>query len=203
MASYTIDILPNPAPDHDTLLEYSSRLKTLRLRSLKEDAKGFISKYESEFDEPEDFWLNRLQSSRAIHLILGRNNHANTNATLMQKDWVGFVVIIAPAREGIEDKTRPASGEWEMAALYVEPEARGQGHGKRLVEATIDYVKTHGFVDGIETPCCLTSVRHGNDDALRLYQSLGFRIIDPKAHVEKEGRDYLTTNLRLDLHHDQ
>jgi ribosomal protein S18 acetylase RimI-like enzyme len=131
--------------------------------------------------------------------VLGCHSLASPNANLLQKDWVGFVVIIAPSPEGVNSNTQPASTRWEMAALYVKPEVRGQGQGRRLVEATIDLVKEHGFIDENQTPFCLTSVRHGNDNALELYQKLGFRIIDPNEHIEKEGREYLATALRIDF----
>ena len=199
MASFSVDVLPNPAPNHDTLLRYSARLKALRLRSLKDDTKSFISKYESEVDQPEDFWLNRLRSDRAFHLVLARESTESSSATLLQKEWVGFVVIIAPARGKVQNTGQPSSSEWEMAALYIEPEVRGQGLGERLVRATIDYVKGHGFINENETQCCLTSVRHGNDNALWLYQRLGFRVIEPNAHIEKEGMNYLATKLRIDF----
>ena len=44
-----------------------------------------------------------------------------------------------------------------------------------------------------------TSVLHGNENALELYQKLGFRIVEPNAHHEKEGREYLTTKLSIDF----
>jgi ribosomal protein S18 acetylase RimI-like enzyme len=203
MSSFSVDILPNPAADHETLVQYSARLKALRLRSLREDTNAFISKYESEVSEPDDFWLDRLKFDRAFHLILGRHGAPESPKDLMQKEWVGFVVIIAPSRAGVESIGQPAAAEWEMAALYIQPELRGQGLGKRLVEATIEYVKEHGLVDGKTTPSCVTSVRHGNERALELYQRLGFRIIDSNEHVEKEGRSYLTTRLKIDVRRDQ
>ncbi|KIX95615.1 uncharacterized protein Z520_08735 [Fonsecaea multimorphosa CBS 102226] len=200
MASFSVQALPNPAPDHDTFLEYSSRLKTLRLRSLKEHAKSFISRYESEVSQPEEFWLNRLRDNRATHLILLRHNALTHESTLLQNQWVGFVVITAPTRKEVDDVGRSSSAEWYMAALYVEPEVRGQGLGKRLVQATIDHVRDNSSREHDESPCCLTSVVHGNENALELYQKLGFRIINPKEEVENEGRKYLSTKMRIEVY---
>ncbi|KAJ9609918.1 hypothetical protein H2200_006247 [Cladophialophora chaetospira] len=199
MASFSIDVLPSPALNHDTLLQYSARLKALRLRSLKGDTKSFISKYESEVGQPEDFWLARLRNDRAVHLILARDSTESSDLELLQKQWVGFVVIVAPSRGNVKHTGQRSSAEWEMSALYIEPDVRGQGLGKRLVEATIDYIGKHGFKDEGETPVCLTSVRHGNDSALGLYQKLGFFVIEPNEHIEKEGRSYLATQLRFDF----
>ncbi|KIW95384.1 uncharacterized protein Z519_03968 [Cladophialophora bantiana CBS 173.52] len=200
MSFFSIHTLPSPALDHNTLLEYSSRLKALRLRSLKEDAKSFISRYESEVAEPEEFWLDRLRDDRATHLILVRHNALAQESTLLGHQWVGFVVIIAPNRKKVDEAGRSSSAEWHMAALYVEPEVRDQGLGKRLVRATIDYIRTNSSSEHDESPCCLTSVVHGNDNALDLYQRLGFRIIHPNEEVEKEGRKYLATTLRMEVY---
>ncbi|OAP60619.1 hypothetical protein AYL99_05621 [Fonsecaea erecta] len=199
MASFSVHTLPNTAPDHDTLLEYSSRLKTLRLRSLKEDAKSFISKYESEVSQPECFWLKRLKDDRATHLVLLRHDTLTQKSTLLEHQWVGFVVIVAPDRKEVNDAGQSSPAEWYMAALYVEPEVRGQGLGKRLVQATIDHVRDNSSTEHGRSSCCLTSVVHGNENALDLYQKLGFRIINPNEEVEKEGRKYLSTTLRMEV----
>ncbi|OQU96841.1 hypothetical protein CLAIMM_02869 [Cladophialophora immunda] len=123
MASFSVHTLPNPAPDHDTLLEYSSRLKALRLRSLKEDAKSFISRYDSEVSQSEEFWLNRLRDDQATHLILVRHDALSQKWNLLEHQWVGFVVIVAPNPKNVDDAGRPSPTEWYMAALYVEPES--------------------------------------------------------------------------------
>ncbi|EXJ59077.1 hypothetical protein A1O7_06508 [Cladophialophora yegresii CBS 114405] len=201
MGSFSIDVLPNPAHDHDTLLEYSARLKRLRLRALKGDANSFVSKYEHEADQPQDFWLNRLKADRVVHLILTRENEAKPNETFLQKEWVGFVVISVVRNDESSDKATDnlSADEWNMAAVYIEPEVRGQGLGKRLVRATIDYIKGHISTEDNKAAYCLTSVRHGNDNALELYQRLGFRIVNLNEHMEKDGKEYFMTDLRIDI----
>lgn len=198
MDSFSVDVLPQPAPDHDTLLEYSSRLKTLRLRSLKEEVKSFVARYESEVKEPDEFWLNRLRDDRAIHLLLVREDPPGGNTALLQKEWVGFVVVLAPDMKE-KSEGRSTLQEWYMAALYIEPEARGLGLGKKLVQATFDYIKTTSNREEGESVCYQTNVVHGNDKALELYQKLGFRIVDSDVPLEKEGRKYMSTKLRIDL----
>lgn len=198
MDSFSVDVLPAPVPDHDTLLEYSSRLKTLRLRSLKEEVNSFVSRYESEVQEPEEFWVNRLKDDRAIHLLLVREDPPGGNTPLLQKQWVGFVVVLAPDNRE-KSEGRSTVQEWHMAALYIEPEVRGLGLGKRLVQATFDYIKKNSTREEGDSVSYKTTVVHGNDKALKLYQNLGFRIVDSNEPLEKEGRKYLSTRLGMDL----
>lgn len=175
-------------------------MKALRLKSLKHDPSSFISRYESEVNQPLEFWLDRLRDARAIHLVLTRDDpttrSTDENWAILRNEWVGFVVIIAPDHQDVDEARSP---QWHMAALYINPEVRGRGLGKRLVQTVIDMVKNDpSMVDG-GSPYCLTSVRHGNDNALELYQRLGFVIIDPKEEIEKEGRTYFATTLRIDV----
>jgi ribosomal protein S18 acetylase RimI-like enzyme len=197
MAAFTVEVLPNPAQDEATLREYSTRLKALRLRSLKEDPKSFSSRHESEVKQPENFWLDRLRDQRASHLILARDDGTTHQPTLLEKEWVGFVVIVGPAAgDGV---IQSSSREWFMAALYVMPELRGQGLGETLVRASIRYVKDHGATQDDQTLEYVTSVLHGNKRALELYRRLGFGIIDPEERLEKEGRVSLATKLKFDF----
>lgn len=194
MSNLSIEVVPFPAPDHATLLEYSARFKTLRLRSLKEDSTSFSSKYESEVNQPQEFWLNRLTDDRAVHLVLTRELTGVSDASLLQKQWVGLVVVVETVRA-----TAISSSEWFMAAVYIEPEVRGQGLGKRLVQATIDHVKAHAPREGGMSLRINTSVLHGNNNALELYQRLGFHVIDPNERIEKEGTESLATKLSMEL----
>ena len=120
-----------------------------------------------------------------------------------KRNGLDFVVIIAPARSNERSDLAKAPEEWEMAALYIEPDVRGLGLGKRMVEETIAYIKKHSFSQEGQKAYCLTNVRHGNDNALERYQRLGFHIIDPSERVEKEGREYLATKLRIDIESNQ
>lgn len=203
MVSFSVHSLPRPAPDHDTLVAWSARLKDLRLKSLKSDADSWISTYESEVGQPEEFWLSRLQATRACHLVLVRDgppgHGIDTEALpLLQGDWVGFVVIIGPEPSNM-GKSGSASSEYLMSALFIDAELRGYGLGKRLVQEAMTTVRHDALMNKLTAPYCTTSVRHGNDHALKMYQKLGFRIVEPVSHGVKEGRQYTSTVLRTDL----
>ena len=66
---------------------------------------------------------------------------------------------------------RPDAGE--MKRLYVRPEARGQGTARRLVQARIDDARTMGWLH------LFADTFRDNVEMQTLYQSMGFRFIDP------------------------
>jgi ribosomal protein S18 acetylase RimI-like enzyme len=195
MANYFVHELSIPAPNHNTLLEYSARLKALRLRSLKEETQSFSSSYDSEVKQPRDFWLDRLNNDKAIHLILVRDNPDRSKTDLSGQEWVGFVVMVKP--ESAQDGSLRGSpnSPWKMNALYVAPEARGHGLGQRLVKASFDKIKEEAGGSAYYE----TSVLHGNENALRMYLRLGFHVVDPNEHWEKEGRDIAATKIGIML----
>ncbi len=201
-ASFSVFTLPRHAPDPATFLEWSSRLKALRLKSLKSDPNSWIAVFEDEVDQDEDFWLKRLKTPKAVHLILAqdgpeRDDVDETTSTFLKTQWAGFVVIVMPEHNARDGK--PSSSEYVMSALYVDADFRGRGLGKRLVQATLETVKNAALEAGIANPFCTTAVRHGNARALQLYQTLGFQVVDSDHQSEKEGRSYTSNRLKIDL----
>lgn len=77
----------------------------------------------------------------------------------------------------------------EMKRLYVRPEWRNLGLGRRLAEATLDYARMAGY------SCVLLDTLDGMETARAMYQELGFEEIPPYYFNPNEGAHYLKVNL--------
>ncbi|KIW18776.1 hypothetical protein PV08_03065 [Exophiala spinifera] len=205
MPSFSIQALPRASQD-DQDIEFASRLKQLRLKTLQEDPGSWISTYKDEVDQPQDFWLSRLRDPRAIHLVIVRleaskSEVEDTTEVLSQGDWVGLVVIITPEvhqEDNVSQYGEPSS-ELLMAAVSVRAEYRGLGLGGRLVEKAIETSRTFAEKRKMTSPSLTAYVRSGNDLALKLYQKLGFKVIQTDYQGEKGGLLYTSTVVRVDL----
>jgi ribosomal protein S18 acetylase RimI-like enzyme len=151
--------------------------REIRLAGLRDTPEAFGSTFARESTQPLTWFCDRLGNSAvfgAFHLtaLLG----------------VAGLAI----REG--EKERHKGLLWGM---YVRPDARKAGVGRRLVEAVIDHARAH--VEVIQL-----SVISGNEPARRLYGSLGFVEYGlERDSLKQSGRYYdeilMALDLRLDL----
>lgn len=71
---------------------------------------------------------------------------------------------------GTLQRVRPDAGE--LKRLYVRPEANGHGLGRKIVDIRLKAARDMGW------KTLLVNAVRGNQDMLRIYESIGFQYID-------------------------
>jgi putative acetyltransferase len=104
-------------------------------------------------------------------------------------DPLGFYELVLLARDGCVALRRIDEGTCEMKRLYVRPNARGSGLGRRLAEAVIDEARSRGYA------WMLLDTLPTMGAAQALYRSLGFRETEPYRHNPVPGAAFMELSL--------
>lgn len=124
--------------------------KALRLTALRTDPIAFGSTYEESIEYPDELWQERLSGQTSTILFAERD---------------GRLVGTAAVLLGIEEDAATA----QIVGVFVEPEHRGQGIARRLLEALLARI-----ADRPEFTRILLHVTETQAAATALYGSLGF-----------------------------
>lgn len=126
-------------------------LRSIRLAALSHDPTAFARTHGEEADDGSERWRDRAAGGP-----MSQN----------------FVAVEADRFIGLVGAFRPDDGPTELVSMWVSPEARGRGVGRRLVEAVVAWAQRfdHSSVE--------LWVTNGNRAAIGLYESCGFRIVD-------------------------
>ncbi|MEZ6002688.1 MAG: GNAT family N-acetyltransferase [Planctomycetota bacterium] len=143
--------------------------KVLRLRALLDTPDAFGMLHSEEAEQPDGYWLARVSNVEVAHFV-ARGPEGDVGLS-----------VGAPyrGREGCAG----------LFGMWVAPEARGRGVGKRLVQSVIDWARTQGYER------ILLDVGDENQAAIALYQSMGFvpsgirgTLPPPREHIPEHER---------------
>jgi ribosomal protein S18 acetylase RimI-like enzyme len=139
-------------------------MRALRLRALQTDPSSFGSTYEREAAFDDDVWEERVERGAS-------GDDAATFVALVAEEPVGLV-------SGFRDEEEPDL--FDVVGMWVAPEARGRGVGRRLLEEIERWIASCG---GTEVRLSVTNVANA---ARRLYESAGYAAdgrADESAHT--------------------
>jgi ribosomal protein S18 acetylase RimI-like enzyme len=151
----------------------AARYREIRLKGLKCSPEAFGSTYETESVQPLSNFAERLGTSAVFGAFRGT-------------ELLGIAGFAA--RKGAKEAHKGL-----LWGMYVQPDARTAGVGRRLVEAVIDFARQR--VELLQL-----SVVSDNEQARRLYASLGFIQYGVEKHsLKQHGRYYDEILMALDL----
>jgi GNAT superfamily N-acetyltransferase len=136
------------------------RVRDVRIRALTDAPFAFGSRLEEEQDRPESLWRESLERQAAATFLAIRG-----------PETVGLV------RTFVEPEDVSSAN---LVSMWVAPRARGQGIGRQLVVAVVQWARDH---DATSVRLWVTET---NAAARRLYESCGF--------VLSSGRQKLPSN---------
>jgi ribosomal protein S18 acetylase RimI-like enzyme len=141
----------HPVPFVITTLEAEEwqLFRVLRLAALEDEPDAFSPTHQQAVGHDSEYW------QAAARRFAGDANMA--------------LFVARPAR-GLMSAVVSEDGVGHIGAMWVDPEARGQGLGGALLDAGLDFLDQRG-VKAIEL-----SVTETNDRAISLYESRGFRL---------------------------
>lgn len=192
--------------DEEVLKAQSPPFRTARLKSLQSDPASFRSKYESEVDQPIEFWIDRLRPAHVQHFMLidlpeadihfeGSKSAQGVNLR-PDVQIMGFMVVINTSEAArtqkpdahemeMEKKDNPEGLEtYWMAALWIDPSLRGQQFARKIIEASIGWMKEDAKARSLRKVRYRTTALQGNNRAVKVYEKNGFVVMD--AHVKGE-----------------
>ena len=155
------------------------RLRDARLAALRETPEAFVSRYADEALKPPEFWLERA----------AQNATGDRVATFVIEHDGVFIGTVTGLRLA-------ASEPAELVGMWVAPDARRNGLGRRLVEAACAWAAATG-AERIEV-----SVHLPNKPAQTLYERAGFTAVRPP-FPRHDGRAGLELRLARPLTGDE
>ena len=131
-------------------------------------ADAFTTTAEERAAEPDSFWVKRIADPTGLSAAFG---------AFEEQELIGTVALEFSAKPKTRHKAL-------VIGMYVAPAARGTGAGRALLAAVVEGAKAK------EGVLLLTlSVTEGNEPAINLYRTAGFRAfgVEPMAILTPSG----------------
>lgn len=128
------------------------RLRAIRLEALAESPSAFGSTFAETLQRPPEYWARRAMDNAAGEgsvLFVAENRDS----------WCGLAGAYL-------DESDPTSAD--LISMWVRPQDRGTGLGRRLVEAVVEWARHRGLAR------VALWVTAGNASAIGLYERCGF-----------------------------
>jgi ribosomal protein S18 acetylase RimI-like enzyme len=145
--------------------------RALRLRAFKDHPEAFTSSYEEEVQKPVAYSASRLDVGSS-----GRFWGAVQDDVLVGMVGLDFEQRIKNRHKAV------------VIGMYVTPEFAGQGLGRELLAALLEYARSSPL------ELLVLTVTQGNDSAERLYVNAGFKSFGIEPHAIKVHNQYFDKN---------
>ncbi len=143
------------------------KYKELRLEALQKDSKAFGESYEESAKRTDEEWKKRLENPKT-HIFVARDGD----------DFFGM----AAAYQEEKKKTGHIAYIW---GVYVRDSHRGKGIGKKLMQAVLQELQADSEIKKANL-----NVNTEQTAAVKMYESLGFKIAGTLHKELKEGDEY-------------
>lgn len=142
--------------------------RALMLQAYDQEPDAFTSTASERAALSMDWWVDRIGHGDGLGRAFGA----------FDADRLVGTVAVEPLRPL---KTRHKA---HVVGMYVAPDCRALGTGRRLVQALLDHVQAYPAIQLLTL-----TVTEGNAGAIRLYESLGFRAFgtEPMAIFTGDG----------------
>ncbi len=142
------------------------KYKTLRLEALQSDPEAFGRSYAEEVSYTDERWQQRLD-----------DNNVYSYFAEVDDQLVGMV----GAKITEEDNKKVAV----IMQMYVQKDQRGKGIGKLLIHKILDTLQKRSDIVSIQL-----DVNTALENAVKLYQKMGFTIIKENKKKMGDGKDH-------------
>jgi len=156
-----------------------SEYKALRLQALENDPAAFATTYQEDAAMPDLQWQDRLQNSEGqkSYMLFAQ----------CEGKVIGMVGALLEQGACVEHKAT-------IVSVYVQPEYRGQGIAKTLMQAIMQLLQANKKIVHVQL-----TVNSDNASAIKLYESVGFKKVGLLEKLVKVGDDFIDGYMMVNI----